>query len=199
MKLLLAAPDRDFLLSYEKLLTLSGHDVVTSFDGTHVIKLIADGGIDLAVIDENIPRIEAAKIVGLLKESGVPAIVLLSRKVSTKLLLSDCCANAFLTFPFLPDELCELIEKVADKFAHGGRTEIYGTEIDFSKFLLGGRLPLANGELDVLLSLINGTKITTRHSGVYINSLNNKFALLRKNARIEYLANLGYRLVDHDE
>lgn len=196
MKVLLASPDRDFLSSFEKLLALSGHGVVTSFDGTQVVKLVANGGIDVAVCDENIPRIDINRVAALLSESGIPVIVLLNRKVSTKLLLSDLAANAFLTFPFLPDELAKLIEKVADKARNGGIFEICGVKVDVKNFRFENTgIKLSNGELDILSALKEGRSLTTRHTDVYINSLNNKFKLLKKDVCIEYAQNQGYRPV----
>ena len=50
MNILLADSHRDLLQSYERLLTMKGHQVTTAFDGTQVVQLTAERRFDLVIL-----------------------------------------------------------------------------------------------------------------------------------------------------
>ena len=117
MKILLAASDRDLLQGYEKLLTMDGHQVTTAFDGAQVVELMAGGPYDIAVLEEQLPRIGGEQLLELLRREALPAILLLDERVSVKHLLRASPPEAYLSFPFLPADLTELLDSTARKLA----------------------------------------------------------------------------------
>lgn len=54
-------------------------------------------------------------------------------------------------------------------------------------------------EINVLKALTKNESFDVRPISSYINSLNNKFERLKKSARIKYIMNEGYRLVNEYE
>ena len=70
MRILIAAPDRDLLTAYDKLLTGSGHAVVTAFDGTQVMRLLAGRGVDLAILDRCLPRADVGAVTAALRRES---------------------------------------------------------------------------------------------------------------------------------
>lgn len=105
MNLLLAASDRDLLLSVGKLLELNGYEVTTAFDGIQVISYTANKKYDLTILDENIPRIPCDRLITALDESGIPVVVLSGKRGSEKQKKQSAPAHSRLSYPFLPDEL----------------------------------------------------------------------------------------------
>ena len=95
MKILLASLDRDLLECYKKLLEPDLGQIVTAFDGTQVLSLLSTERFDIAVLDNELPRIEYGKLFGQAKEKNVPVIAL----------INDVCirqiqADAYLKYPF---------------------------------------------------------------------------------------------------
>lgn len=109
MNVLIADPDRDFLMSYKALLELSENTVQTVFDGTQVISKLASEKFDAVIINENIPRIKCREIVKVLNDDGIPVIVITQRK--EKFNTADDCIK----LPFLPRELTEKLNSICTK------------------------------------------------------------------------------------
>ena len=110
MKVLLAHSDRDLLSSLSGLWRVEGLEAETAFDGTMVPPLLARGPYGAAVLDEALPRMSHASLMALLRQEGIPVIVLTGERVTVKRLLAPDLANAYLSFPFLPCELRALID-----------------------------------------------------------------------------------------
>ncbi len=111
MNVLIADPDRDFLMSYKALLELSENTVQTVFDGTQVISKLASEKFDAVIINENIPRIKCREIVKVLNDDGIPVIVITERK--EKFNTADDCIK----LPFLPSELTGKLNVIYSKKA----------------------------------------------------------------------------------
>lgn len=198
MKLLIADADRDFLSTFRQLLTLEGHDVVTVFDGTQVITKTATEAFDLVILNYRIPRIKSRELIVSLAEKNIPVIVLLDAKVSSSLLLDDVVANAYLSFPFFPDELKDIMREVMT-YLHSEET-IHASDIEIkpAAFRLCGKIPVTAQEIGVMKALIGQKSIDAKRAEPYIHSLNNKLERLGKTQRIKYISGEGYRLVtDH--
>ena len=57
MKILFAAPDRDLLECFRKLLETDLGETVTAFDGTQVLTLLASESVDAVILDRDLPRV----------------------------------------------------------------------------------------------------------------------------------------------
>lgn len=199
MKVLLADPDRDFLVSFKNLMELSGDDIVTAFDGTQVIVQTAEHSFDLVILGRNIPRISYRELLKMMNENNTPVILLLESKINSDILLDDVLANAHISFPFFPSELTDLMHEVLDKTKTENKIRFEDMEINGKNFLLCGKLRITNEEINTADALIKGSEINAKRSEPYINSLNNKFQKLGLKARIRYVMKEGYRMVSEYE
>ena len=199
MNILLADSDRDFLQAYQKLLEMEGHAVTAAFDGVQVVSLLDAKPFDLCILEESLPRIEHEEMLKFLKNEGVPAIVLADGKVTVKTLLRPILPNAYLSFPFLPADLLNLMQAVKEKAKSGETVCCQGVGVDVAGFCLSGsKVPLTNGEIDLLLALESPRKAAGHKTRVMIQALNEKFRRAGKQTRIIYEMEKGYRLVsDH--
>ena len=107
MRILLAAPDRDLLGCYGKLLAADLGETVTAFDGTQVLSLLGTDHFDVAVIDSSLPRVRLEALTGRLKESGIPVIVLENGPAAAS------GADARLSYPFNEEDLVGMINNTA--------------------------------------------------------------------------------------
>ena len=121
------------------------------------------------------------------------------QKMNSKLLSSGTLANAYLSFPFLPNELNEMVLSVMRKKQSGRKIVYEDIEVNEAAFLLCRQVRLTNEEIDVLRSLIENREFNAKKMGVYLNSLNNKMIQLNKKLRIRYVMKEGYRLVKENE
>ena len=129
MKVLLAASDRDLLLSVGKLLELNGYEVTTAFDGIQVISYTANKKYDVAILDEDIPRVACDRLITALDESGIPVVVLSNKRESVKRSKQTGSAYSRLSYPFLSEELfAKINEKLAKPNSQSERTSA-GDEI----------------------------------------------------------------------
>lgn len=195
MKILLADSDRDMLMCFQKLITLSGREVMTAFDGTQVVNLLAGSRFDLVILNDRIPRVRSSEIIKHLNEEDIPVIVILENKVNAKLLTDEVLANAYLPLPFLPNELLTLIEEVSAKHATKKKLVFADMEVDVAGFKLGEQQRITNEEIAILEALLSEQTFNAKRAGPYINSLNHKFEKLRKKVHIRYVMGKGYGLV----
>lgn len=195
MKILIADPDRDFLDAFSTLLTLCGHKLTTVFDGTQVITKLTAHRYHIVVLNENIPRIPARDLIKECRTRRIPVIVLSERPVNSGILSSEPLANAYLSLPFLPNELLEMIGRVLAQQQSQEKLLFEEAEIEASDFSMNQQLAVTEGETAVFRSLLRHEPVNQKRAVPYIAALNHKFARLRKNVRIRYLINDGYRLV----
>ncbi len=199
LNILIADPDRDFLMSFKSLLELSGNAVKTVFDGTQVITGIAESRYDIVILNENIPRIRCKDIVKYSNDENIPVIIISEKKINVSMLCSEYTANSYLSLPFLPYELTERIDDICQKRKSDETLSYANVEFDVSKFTLCQKVKVTNEELNIFKHLISNQTIDNQRAGPYINALNNKFEKLNQKLRIKYLINKGYRLVIDDE
>ena len=200
MRILLADSDRDLLQCYQKLLTMENHSVLTAFDGAQAVSMLRTHPFDLAVLQETLPRLEYEQILPTLKQNGIPVIVLTERRATVKALLKKELPNAYLPFPFLPEDLTELIRAVAKKAHSDERFSRCGVEVNVNRFCLSGaETGLTNGEIDLLRDLEKPVKSSGRKTRIMVQALNEKLHQTGKHARIIYEIEKGYRLVSEDE
>ena len=196
MNILIADPDRDFLMSFKNLLELSDHTVQTVFDGTQVISKLTGGFFDSVILSENIPRINYRDILKILNENNIPVIVILEKSVNSGMLSEKNLANSYIKLPFIPNELSAKLDDIDKKHNSDEIFKYSDIEIDEKNFILCNEIRVTNEEINTIKAISLKSELDIKHSGVYINSLNNKFKKLNKKLRIKYLINEGYRLVD---
>lgn len=196
MNILIADPDRDFLMSFKNLFELSDNTVQTVFDGTQVISKLTGEKFDSVILNENIPRINYRDILKILNENNIPVIVLLEKSVNSGMLSEKIIANSYIKLPFLPNELSARLDDIYKKRHSEEILKYSDIEIDEKNFSICGDARVTNEEINVIKALSSKSELDIKRAGVYINSLNNKFKKLNKKLRIKYLINEGYRLVD---
>ncbi len=196
MNILIADPDRDFLMSFKNLFELSDNTVQTVFDGTQVISKLTGEKFDSVILNENIPRINYRDILKILNENNIPVIVLLEKSVNSGMLSEKIIANSYIKLPFLPNELSARLDDIYKKRHSEEILKYSDIEIDEKNFRICGDARVTNEEINVIKALSSKSELDIKRAGVYINSLNNKFKKLNKKLRIKYLINEGYRLVD---
>ena len=200
MKILLADSDRDLLHSYEKLLSMEGHEVTTAFDGAQAATLLAAGPYDLAILERALPRVGHGQLIGLLRREGVPAIVLLEGRAGVGQLLSDSLPEAYLALPFLPGDLTALIDSVTAKRASGRVFACGDAAVDAARFRFEGTdTRLTAGEIDLLSALAGQETVQGKRARTLIHAVNEKLKRLGRATRIEYELRKGYKLVNQHE
>ena len=196
MRVMLANPDRDFLLAFTRILEYENDEVTAVFDGTQVItKLASQQKPDIVVLDEGIPRILSREILKQLNENDIPVIMISDRKINSGKLMDNILANAYLSLPFMPGELTELIKSIDSKHKSKEKLEYEDVKFDISGFRLCDEIRVTNEEIDIFRSLVNKGETENKRAVPYINALNRKLRKLRKRPAIKYVINEGYRLV----
>jgi len=187
MKVLLADPDRDVLSSYGRLLEICGHEVTQCFEGTQCMEKISSVPFDSAIIGSSIPRVPCDSIIDALSELKIPTVCLISRKISSRLLLGRVLACSYLSYPFLPEELLIKLDAVYAK-RHSDEVLTAGNvSVSVSDFTIdGAEIRLTSEEIDVFKALLSANKPPEKNLSTYINTLNQKFRNGKKNLAIEY-------------
>jgi two-component system alkaline phosphatase synthesis response regulator PhoP len=111
-------PDiRDVVRRY---LERAGHEVLATGSGAHAIRLIEDGGVDLAVVDLGLPDVPGLDVVAAARERGIPAVVLTSRaSTDDRIAGLESGADDYVTKPFSPRELALRVDAVLRRTAAG--------------------------------------------------------------------------------
>ena len=198
MYIMLGCRDRDFLKAFSKLFELEGNTVETAFDGTQIITGLAEKKPELAVLDAELPRIRCGELIKILNDADVPVIIITGRKPRVADLMNKDLAMAYISLPFLPDELKALVEDVMEKRQNGSIIKFDDAEVDEQKFLMCGKVRLTAEEINIIRRLSQKQTIENGKSAAYIGALNNKLEMLGRKTRIKYMLNEGYRLVMND-
>lgn len=202
LRILLADPNRDLLSVYGQLLEKQGHSVRTAFDGTRVLALLGESAFDFAIVNECLPRVRHDRLIRSFQDTAIPVLVLLDRPVNRKTLLRRELANAYLPFPFSPEELFAALEDVREKAACAETLEYQGVSVPVSAFRFTGTdVRLTAEEIDVLRKLFRREALTGGGWGVWVHALNQKLERLagKERFRIAYAAEKGYGLVSMHE
>ena len=198
MRILFAAPDRDLLECYKAILEADFGETVTAFDGTQVIALLSAERFDVLLLDRDIPRIGYDRLIARAQRDGLPVIVLTDDAVSTAQLTQEVLPNAFLLYPFTPEQVGRVLRDTMEKASSGETLRFGGLGLDVSGFRIVGGPRVTAKEIDAVRSLINGGAEASA-GGAYICALNEKFARIGAGARIRYRAKKGFELVTEDE
>lgn len=198
MKILLAAPDRDFLACFSKLLEGEFGEIVTAFDGPQIMASLSAEPLDAVVLDSDLPRMASKTIIARVQEKGVPVLVLTPSPVSAHQLTGEPLPNGYLAYPFSAATLTKALRDMLEKGASGERLSVGEVEIDVPAFRIRGGSRLTGGEIDVIRALQKGEPLSTDR-GAYISAINAKLAQVGSKASVKYRAKKGFELVNEDE
>ena len=116
-RVLVVDDEPDVLLLCRLNLEQRGHQVLEAPNGDEALDLAREGGLDLVVLDLMLPGIDGYQVLQALRAddrtSGIPVLVLTAKSLQADRERSrQLGAAAFLTKPFLPDELCDMVDEV---------------------------------------------------------------------------------------
>jgi two-component system alkaline phosphatase synthesis response regulator PhoP len=116
-RVLVVDDEPDVLLLCRLNLEQRGHEVLEAPNGDAALELARSGRPDLVVLDLMLPGIDGYQVLQTLRAgeetSGVPVLVLTAKSLQADRERSrQLGAAAFLTKPFLPDELCDMVDAV---------------------------------------------------------------------------------------
>ena len=114
MKILFAAPDRDLLECYKKLLEADIGQTVTAFDGTQVLTLLATEGFDILILDWKIPRVDHKTIIESANRKRIPVIVLTDERPGLRRQPEEPVPNGILSYPFTFSDIKKIILDTLD-------------------------------------------------------------------------------------
>jgi CheY-like chemotaxis protein len=99
-------------------LELEGFDVVTAFDGQDALDKVKDAGVSVVTLDVMMPRVDGWEAAARLRNDPDTAhikVVLLSARAQEADLQrgEKIGVDAYLTKPFDPDELIDIVRRLA--------------------------------------------------------------------------------------
>lgn len=197
MRVLLAAPDRDLLTSYQKLMENNGDEVTAAFDGFQFMACLQEKKYDLVLLDRSLPRVDHDRLMRLVNDLGIPAIVFQGMRMNAGLLLKEQLADSYLIYPFEPEEFFERLREIKKKRESRQVTQVGELRVDLGTFLMDGKIRLTNEEINILdhLTKREAGELPMKHGMYYVNALNQKLERLGKKMKIQYKMNEGYELV----
>lgn len=123
-RVLVVDDEPDVLLLCRLNLRQRGHELLEASDGGRALELAREGHPDVIVLDLMMPGMNGYQVLEALQRddatSGIPVLVLTAKSLRADRERSHGLgAAAFLTKPFLPSELCEMVDSLVPA---GGRT-----------------------------------------------------------------------------
>ena len=188
-------------------------------DGGAALAVLAQGGIDLVILDIMMPKVDGLEVLRRLRERGnaIPVLMLTAKgEVEDKVLGLDSGANDYLTKPFATAELLARLRAMTRQSVQLSSRLTFGSLcLDQTTFELStpsGSFRLANKEYQMMeLFLRNPRQIIPTERfleriwgydsevevsvvWVYISYLRKKLAALQADVEIRASRNLGYSL-----
>jgi two-component system, OmpR family, phosphate regulon response regulator PhoB len=119
-RVLVVDDEPDVLLLCRLNLQQRGHEVLEAPEGTRALELARERHPDVIVLDLMLPGIDGYDVLESLKQdeqtSDIPVLVLTAKSLHADRERSHGLgASRFLTKPFLPSELCELVDSLVSK------------------------------------------------------------------------------------
>jgi two-component system phosphate regulon response regulator PhoB len=123
-RVLVVDDEPDVLLLCRLNLQQRGHELIEASDGSSALELARERHPDVIVLDLMLPGMTGYEVLETLKldekTSDIPVLVLTARSLRADRERSHGLgASGFLTKPFLPSELCEMVESLLPA---GGRS-----------------------------------------------------------------------------
>ena len=116
-KILVVDDEREIVEAIKRELEENRYEVLTAYDGLEGLEKARKEGPDLIILDLMLPKIDGYKICGLLKRDAgyakIPILILTAKAhEEDKKLAETMGADAFLTKPFQPEALLELVREL---------------------------------------------------------------------------------------
>lgn len=118
---------RDVLRLY---LEKEGYEVIEAADGLEAVRLIRQGGMDLAILDIMMPGLDGYRVLRNIRETSNLPVIMLSAKGSDsdKILGLDLGADDYITKPFVPLEAVARVKSNLRRFYALGSGEDRGAK-----------------------------------------------------------------------
>lgn len=118
---------RDELRLY---LEKEGYEVIEAADGLEAVRLIRQGGMDLAILDIMMPGLDGYRVLRNIRETSNLPVIMLSAKGSDsdKILGLDLGADDYITKPFVPLEAVARVKSNLRRFYALGSGEDRGSK-----------------------------------------------------------------------
>jgi CheY-like chemotaxis protein len=118
-RVLVVDDEPDVLLLCRLNLQQRGHEMLEASEGPSALELARERRPDVIVLDLMLPGMNGFEVLETLRRdeatAGIPVLVLTAKSLrADRDRSSGLGAAAFLTKPFLPDDLCELVEALAE-------------------------------------------------------------------------------------
>ncbi len=184
MTILVCDDDREIVEAIDIYLTQEGFDVKKAYDGEEAVKLMAEGGIDLLIIDVMMPKLDGIHAtLEIRKESKIPIIILSAKaEDADKILGLNIGADDYVTKPFNPLELVARVKSQLRRSTQLSTTEereniyqVNGLEIndDLKRVLVdGNEIRLTPIEYNILLFLVKNKGKVYSIAEIYENIWN---------------------------
>ena len=116
-RVLVVDDEPDVLLLCRLNLEQRGHDVLEAPNGDVALERAREGAPDVVVLDLMLPGMDGYQVLRSLRAgegtSAIPVVVLTAKSLQADRERSrELGAAAFLTKPFLPEELCDMVDRV---------------------------------------------------------------------------------------
>lgn len=117
-RVLVVDDEPDVLLLCRLNLQQRGHELLEAADGSTALEIARDRHPDVIVLDLMLPGISGYDVLEALQRdaetTNIPVLVLTAKSLRADRERSHGLgASAFLTKPFLPNELCEMVDSLA--------------------------------------------------------------------------------------
>jgi DNA-binding response OmpR family regulator len=109
---LIVDDDRNLSLFLTTVLSLEGHEVVTSTDGTAALELLQTRDVDVIVLDLRMPRMDGRTFFRELRAKGNNTPVLIASAYGAHEAQRELGAEGAVEKPFSPDTLARAIRAV---------------------------------------------------------------------------------------
>lgn len=116
-RVLVVDDEPDVILLCSLNLKQLGHELLEASDGSSALKLARERHPDVIVLDLMLPGMTGYEVLETLQQdeqtSGIPVLVLTAKSLrADRERAHELGASGFLTKPFLPSELCEMVESL---------------------------------------------------------------------------------------
>jgi CheY-like chemotaxis protein len=116
-RVLVVDDEPDVLLLCRLNLQQRGHELLEASDGTSALRLAREGRPDVIVLDLMLPGMNGYEVLEQLRSEDetaeIPVLILTAKSLKADLERSrGLGADVFMTKPFLPNELCDLVESL---------------------------------------------------------------------------------------
>ena len=115
-RILLVEDEKNIILGVRTCLDAVGYEIKVAENGEEAMERIAKGHPDLILLDLMLPKVNGFEVLESLKSdpktAGIPVVVLTAKaEEEDRQKAAELGADAYMTKPFKPQELWDLLEK----------------------------------------------------------------------------------------